>query len=98
MLEIRLVTVEVEASRILAGAGPDDSPIAPGPNAQLTRHIMHADALASARTILEDLPEGILERIEKGVNRWLIVDALDTAATAASEEAMRYKQKIGLTD
>ena len=37
--------------------------------------------------------------MQKNVNKWLIIDALETAAaTEANEEANRYKQNLGVID
>jgi hypothetical protein len=71
--------------------------VSPEANEELSARIMHADALANARTIFEDLPEGLLETVLKGVDKWLIIDALDTATTEASEEAERYKREARLS-
>ena len=39
---------------------------------ELAKRIMHADVLGNARTIFEDLPEGMLETVLKRVNKWLM--------------------------
>jgi hypothetical protein len=87
--------VEAEAAKLVADGHPRDEQAEA--NLEITRRIMHADALANARAIFEDLPEGLLETVLKRVDKWLIIDALDTATTEASEEAERYKREARLS-
>jgi hypothetical protein len=58
---------------------------------ELARLIVRADSFGNARTALEDAPEETLGLRD----RWVIVDALASAAQEASNDAARYREALG---
>jgi hypothetical protein len=83
------LTIEAHAAGLVADGHSKGTPET---NLELARHIARAAALNDARSVFEDFPEELL----KVRDRWLVVDALETAAGEASEEVSRYKRSAGL--
>lgn len=87
--EYARVSIEADAAYRVADARPDDVPTSQEAQLEISRRIVHADALNDARRVFEDFPEELLKVRDK----WLVVDALADAVGDASDEVNRFKRE-----